>query len=80
MKMIVWIAGATLSGAIVFGAGLLVGRQFPAHHYEELGATSKLFDSTTGHVCEANPDTAPSSGTYSAAQLGLAIIPPCNSE
>ena len=56
MNKFVWIAGATLSGAILFGAGLLVGRQFPAHRYEHLGNGPYLYDSATGRVCAAFPD------------------------
>jgi len=50
--------GITLFVAIIliacgtgFGSGLLVGRQFPAHHFERFGNTSYLLDSATGRVC-----------------------------
>jgi hypothetical protein len=39
-----------------FGSGLLVGRQFPAHHYERFGETLYLFDPTTGKVCNPFKD------------------------
>ena len=51
MKKPVWIAGATLCGALLFGAGLLVGRQFPAHHFEKMSNSPYLYDTTTGSVC-----------------------------
>lgn len=79
MKKIVWIAGATLSGAILFGAGLLVGRQFPAHHFERLQNSSYLYDSTTGHVCQSVPDTS-ASNDKSAWYFGQGTIPLCNSK
>ena len=42
----------SISFVIVFGSGLLVGRQFPAHHYERYGNSTYLLDSATGKVCE----------------------------
>ena len=79
MKKFVWIAGAVLSSAILFGAGLLVGRQFPAHHYQELGNTSRLFDSTTGHVCETGPDSPPTPGSISVIPCNQDSTPPATS-
>jgi hypothetical protein len=43
------ISGACIIG---FGSGLLVGRQFPAHHYERFGNSSYLLDPSTGRVCD----------------------------
>ncbi len=40
---------------IGFGSGLLVGRQFPAHHYERFGNSTYLLDSATGKVCDLGP-------------------------
>src|ERR1700691_3579661 len=37
--------------AIVFGSGCLVGRQFPAHHFERMGESWYVLDTTTGKVC-----------------------------
>jgi hypothetical protein len=46
---VVLISGACIVG---FGSGLLVGRQFPAHHYERFGNSSYLLDPATGKVCD----------------------------
>jgi hypothetical protein len=35
----------------VFGLGILVGRQFPAHHFERFGQSAYLYDVTTGKMC-----------------------------
>ena len=55
MKKTTWIAVATLASAILLGSGFLVGRQFPAHHFEHLGNRPYLYDSSTGHVCSVFP-------------------------
>jgi len=44
------ITGA-IAAPILFCAGLLVGRQFPAHHYERFGESVYLYDTSTGRVC-----------------------------
>lgn len=77
-------SGILLAGACIvagFGSGLLVGRQFPPHHYEKFGNTSYLLDPTTGKVCNpfADPNANPmdanlfnqglSSGTNAADPL-----------
>jgi hypothetical protein len=31
--------------------GFIAGRMYPVHHYEQLGTSSYLFDSSTGKVC-----------------------------
>lgn len=36
---------------ILFGSGVLVGRQFPAHRFERIGQTPYLLDTATGSVC-----------------------------
>jgi hypothetical protein len=48
-----WLMVVALVGclAIGFGSGLLVGRQFPAHHFERFGSSSYLLESTTGTLC-----------------------------
>lgn len=38
---------------IGFGSGLLVGRQFPVHHYVRFGNVGRLLlDPATGRVCD----------------------------
>jgi len=54
---VVLISGACVAG---FGSGLLVGRQFPAHHFERFGNSSFLLDPATGRVCD--PFKAPKTG------------------
>ena len=49
--LFLWIAAVIVS----FGAGLLLGRQFPAHHYEKFGVSRMLLDTTTGMVCDPLP-------------------------
>jgi len=69
--------------AVGFGSGLLVGRQFPAHHYERWGdSTNYLLDTATGKVCDRGPfATAKNSekayGSDSLAILDPAVPPPC---
>ena len=46
---VVLISGACIVG---FGSGLLVGRQFPAHHFERFGNSSYLLDTSTGKICD----------------------------
>lgn len=43
-----------LVALVVFSLGFLLGRQFPAHHFQVLSAESPslLLDSTTGRVCD----------------------------
>jgi hypothetical protein len=50
-----WSAFAILAGVCLFSAGLLIGRQMPKHHYERLGNTAFLFDTSTGEVCSLSP-------------------------
>jgi hypothetical protein len=54
----VWlISGMAIILLVVgFGSGFLTGRMFPAHHYDRLGQTSYLFDSSTGFVCDPFQD------------------------
>lgn len=67
--------GVTLFVGIVFCAcglgfafGVLIGRQFPAHHFERFGESGfYLLDSTTGRVC--NPLKAPKASTNLFDQL-----------
>jgi len=43
----------SLACVVLFGTGLLIGRQFPAHHFERFGASNYLFDASSGHICQA---------------------------
>ncbi|MHB1700793.1 MAG: hypothetical protein ACYCSN_11825 [Acidobacteriaceae bacterium] len=70
------IAGcALLAVAALFGSGLLVGRQFPARHYERLGQTNFLYDSASGKAC--NPLKAPSGegDPFSKYLVGKIAVP-----
>jgi hypothetical protein len=67
-----------------FGSGLLVGRQFPAHHFEKMENSHYLLDTSTGHVCDFLPVQVgqQTTSTYSGwGPLGNgpnAPVPPCN--
>jgi len=62
---VVVVSGASAAG---FGSGLLVGRQFPAHHFERFGNSSYLLDPSTGKVC--NPFKDPkSAGTVDLSDI-----------
>jgi hypothetical protein len=84
--------GITLFVAIIaivcmagFGSGILVGRQFPAHHYVQYGNTPYLLDSATGKVCDlgslagtkeaANPNGIPVADLLKS--LNPSNPPPC---
>jgi hypothetical protein len=75
---IMLISGAVAAG---FGSGLLIGRQFPAHHYERFGETRYLLDSTTGKVCDIVPldywaSKGYGGGDASHPDTGPSAIPP----
>jgi hypothetical protein len=42
---------------VAFPSGFLLGRQFPAHHYQVLSTESPslLLDNATGRVCDIRP-------------------------
>jgi hypothetical protein len=73
---IVWLV--VVGGcAVGFGSGLIVGRQYPAHHYERFGTTSYLLDPTTGKVCDPMfKATSPSVYDQQAATAGPFPPPP----
>lgn len=74
MKKWIWVAWGTLAGIWLFGAGLLIGRAFPAHHYERFGNYTYLFDASTGRICDTQIDKAESDPF--AAFGGRAVTPP----
>jgi hypothetical protein len=45
---------------LAFSGGLLVGRQYPAHHYERFGASALLLDTSSGRVCDPFLKSQPS--------------------
>jgi hypothetical protein len=53
------VASCVICAGLAFGGGLLVGRQFPAHHYERLGQTAFLYDTTSGKTCNPFKDDNP---------------------
>ncbi len=50
MKPLLYISGAALC-LILFGSGMLVGREFPSHRYEKISTGPYLLDVSTGRVC-----------------------------
>ena len=42
---------ATVTFVVAASGGFLLGRQFPAHHYEPWKNSSLLLDTATGRVC-----------------------------
>ncbi len=57
-RKLVWlcVSGAFAAAGIGFGSGILVGRQFPAHHLERLGDSRYLVEPSTGKVCDPFKD------------------------
>lgn len=57
-RRFLWMCGAALILAVSlgFGSGLLVGRQFPARHFERFGNSSYLLDPSTGRICDPFKD------------------------
>jgi hypothetical protein len=84
--------GITLFVAIIaivcmagFGSGVLVGRQFPAHHFEKMENSHYLYDTSTGHVCDFWPAKTEASGANEQSDFLKSLnenannsIPPCN--
>jgi hypothetical protein len=58
---------------LVFAFGVVVGREFPAHHYERFGESAFLYDSTTGRMCNPYKSVAKDS-------MGLQTVPPQKSD
>jgi hypothetical protein len=87
MKGSIYVWSGTL-GVLLFGVGLMVGREFPVHHYERISGSPYLFDNSTGHVCDTRilkAETLSSQPTQPGAPAGtisvdefLATIKPCN--
>ena len=84
MKISWPLAGIAFASALLlFGSGLLVGRQFPAHHYEKFGTTAYLIDIATGKVCDPMfKATGPSiydqqvvAGSFPPPPPGFTIVP-----
>lgn len=48
-----WLVMAILTAMWLFGAGLLIGRELPAHHFERFGNSGYLFDASSGKLCRA---------------------------
>ena len=61
MQRSILIIGAIVA-PILFCSGLLVGRQFPAHHYERFGESAYLYDTATGRVCTITKQIQPPPG------------------
>lgn len=72
MKKLFWVFSGAFCAVLLFGSGLLVGRQFPAHHYEKIPESPYLFDSSTGHVCDTLISKVE---RQEAEKLGSQIVP-----
>jgi hypothetical protein len=56
-----------IAAGLGFGSGLLVGRQFPAHHWRQIEGTAYLYDSSTGQPCSALKNPRESSNLFDQA-------------
>jgi hypothetical protein len=74
MKIWIWAVTGSLAGLYLFGSGLLLGREMPAHHFERFGNSHYLFDTATGRVCDALPNQEESGDPFKA--LGGHETPP----
>ena len=56
-----WIVIIAFAGtlALGFSSGLLVGRQFPAKHFERFGTSMYLYEVSTGKMCDPFPAPNP---------------------
>lgn len=50
-----------------FASGVLVGRQHPRHHFQPMGETKFVLDSTTGRVCNPFQDPSVSTNVFDHA-------------
>ena len=86
MKNLLWLLDGLVFAVLLFGSGVLIGRQFPAHHFEQIPQTPYLVDASTGHVCEYLPENHDTAQSKSAGEdpflavLGgqKAALPRCN--
>ena len=87
--MTLFVAIFLIACGAVFGAGLLVGRQFPVHNFQKFGESRFVLDPTTGKVCDPfkDPNAPPSSvvpdlsdlfGTKPAPPAGFQIVKPAS--
>jgi hypothetical protein len=82
MKAQFWVLSGALCAVLLFGSGILLGRQFPAHHFEKLPQSTYLLDSSTGHICDllalkaVPPDTSlvPTSNQGTSVNPFLAVL------
>jgi hypothetical protein len=51
MKNVLVYTVIGFASILLFGAGVLVGRNFPIHNFEKLPNSSYLLDSSTGKIC-----------------------------
>jgi len=72
MKNPFLIMACAICAVVLFGSGLLVGRQFPAHHFEKLPQSTYLLDSSSGHICDllALKALSPDSSQLSTSNQG----------
>jgi hypothetical protein len=51
-----FVALVAIACGVGFGAGLLVGRHFPAHSYQKFGDTRFLLNTASGQLCDPFKD------------------------
>jgi hypothetical protein len=66
MRILLAVAAFVLGA----GVGILVGRQYPAHHFERMGDSQFMVDTTTGTTCDLTKTLHPFSVSTNSA-------PPC---
>jgi|GEM_PF-5146534 len=67
-----WAWGFFAIGAFV--TGVFIGQQNPRHHYQRIGQSVLLFDTSTGKSCAIAPIDDPYNETGRLAPTGY---PPC---
>jgi len=72
----------TVAAVLLLGAGFLIGRHFPSHHFERFGDSAYLYDTSSGKMC--NPFMTQGENPFSKIARGDpknpsadVALPPC---